>query len=118
MISRRGALLALGAVGILPACGHPQPASAASIAPEPLHLDPLTDLVAAAGLAWLVQLHPPALVAAPAPPPALALLLPPARVDALAKRFFSGADVGQAIEAVVAGFPSVTLCLARVALDP
>src|SRR5579872_4041789 len=98
MIARRGALLALGALGALAACARPQPASAVPIPPDPLHLDPLTDLVAAAGLAWLVQLHPAALAADPALAPALALLLPPPRVDALAERFFSGANVGQASE--------------------
>lgn len=118
MISRRGALLALGAVGALTACAKPPRAAAVPVPPEPLHLDPLTDLVAAAGLAWIMQLHPAALVAHQGLAPALALLLPPPRTDLLAARFFSGADVGQASEVVVAGFPATTLTLARVPVDP
>ena len=85
MTARAGArvLVALA----LEACAAPAvaPAAPARVDP-PLALDPLTDLAPAAGLAWLLDAHPRAVLAAPGSAEAAAIALPTAPLDLLAKK--------------------------------
>jgi hypothetical protein len=98
------------ALGALVACGgspapieSPPPAPAAA----PLHEGPLTDYVPAAGLRWLVVGSPRALGRDPSLAPAIALLLPEARLDAFAAG--SGVELRDVDSALAAGFDYSTL---------
>jgi hypothetical protein len=120
MISRRGALACMGVLATM-ACGgasgaRPSPVPQAPADP-PLKLDPLVDLVPAAGLAWLIDARPTEILGSPALAPAVDLVLPGDRLDAFA-RHNGGLDLRLASEIVIAGFSDVTLALARLAVDP
>jgi hypothetical protein len=121
MIARRRALLLLGVSGAIAAaaCMSPRDRLAAPAAPRvsPLHLDPMVDLVPAAGLTWLVQARPSELWAHPAISRAIATLVAEERFAAFAQRH-GGVDVRQASELVVAGYPDATLGLAAITVDP
>ncbi len=71
----------------------------------------------AAGLVWLVDARLRDLFASGALIPAIALVLPPSRLDAFARRH-GGIDLRSATELALAGYPEVTLAVARVVLDP
>jgi hypothetical protein len=119
MISRRGAL-ELGALGLCGLAGC-QTQRAATLPPAQTtarwRLDPLVDLVAAAGLAWVVVLAPRALFARPAIARAIADALPDAQLDVWPTKL-GGVDVRLAGALVLAEFPGTTLVLARLPVDP
>ncbi|HEY8039397.1 MAG TPA: hypothetical protein VIF15_06365 [Polyangiaceae bacterium] len=115
-MTRREALALLGALASAACGGH----RAASPAPPPapaLRLDPVVDLVPAAGLVWLVESRLRELLASPAVAPAVAMVLPEARFDAFAGRH-GGVDLRRVSQLAVAGYPEATLALARVELEP
>lgn len=106
----RGALVCCVCVCVC-ACTAPAPQSAAAVPPiRPLHRGPLSDLVSAAGLRWLVLVKPHQIVADPELGKAIEPIVPRARFDAFAES--SGVDLRTVPEAVVAGFPYSTLYLA------
>jgi hypothetical protein len=122
MTANRGALLFVGAVLSLGAVdcssahtsappGHPSSPEAS------LAVDPLPELVPAAGLSWLVDLRPTEILGDPYLGPAIGLLLPASAFDAFERRH-GGVDLRHAGEVTVAGFADVTLALARLAVDP
>jgi hypothetical protein len=89
-----------------------------AVAPEapravPLKLDPLVDLVPAAGLVWLLDTRIEELLATPSIAAAASVLVPPARFDAFAQRH-GGVDLRRVAHLVVAGYPEATLALAGV----
>jgi hypothetical protein len=96
---------------LLAACGHR--AARAPDAPRGplLKLEPLADLIPAAGLLWLVDARMQELLASPFTAAALTLLLPPARFDAFAEGH-GGVDLRRVASLVVAGYPEATLALA------
>ena len=112
-MTRREALALL----MLAACGRPQAAAPASAAAPSLALDRAVDLVPAAGLAWLVEARTRELFASPALIPAIAMVLPPARLDAFAARH-GGVDLRSATQLVIAGYPDATLAVACAVIDP
>jgi hypothetical protein len=119
MISRRDALGCIGALAAA-ACSPARRISppALTLAPDPpLELDPIVDLVPAAGLVWLVDLQPPELLASPAMARAIDLVIPGDRFAAFA-RSRGGIDLRRAVEITVAGFADATLGLARLPVDP
>jgi hypothetical protein len=83
----------------------------------PLRLDPLVDLVATAGLLWLLEVHAEELLASPVVAPAVALLVPPARFDAFAEHQ-GGVDLRRVSRLVVAGYEGATLTLAATPVQP
>jgi hypothetical protein len=109
---------------LLGGLGHAACARAAPVASPPatpaLALDPLVDLVPAAGLAWLLDLRPQAIAADSTLDALLAASLPDDRFDGFAERH--GFDVRLADELVVAGVNTAsgpsTLGLARAPVDP
>jgi hypothetical protein len=116
MIGRRAALGWLAA--FVAGCGGARPTGPETPPDAPsLKLDPLVDLVPAAGLVWLVDLRARELLGDPMLIPAVATIFPEAQFDAFARRH-GGVDLRQAKEVVVAGFPATTLGLARAPLDP
>jgi hypothetical protein len=124
MIRWRGALARASAAACMTGAAGCSGASHAASSPSgalsaehPLKLDPLVDLVPAAGLAWLVDLRPTEIAGSPALAPAVAMVLPAERFEAFARRH-GGVDLRQASEVAVAGFSDVTLALARLPVDP
>jgi hypothetical protein len=116
MSGRRQVLGALlGAVAA--ACAPAPPAAVTPAEPSPLDLDPLVDLVPAAGLVWLVELRPQALRASPALAGVLAAAAPEDRLDAFARRH-GGVDLRLADQVAIAGHGPATLGLARLAVEP
>src|SRR5690349_11710536 len=75
------ASVALGSFGCAPAGGASSPSTVV-----PLHLAPATDVVAAAGLVWMLAIRPRTIFEDSALIPALELVAPQARLDALAAR--------------------------------
>jgi hypothetical protein len=113
VIGRRSLLGCL----LLAACGH-RAAVAPEAAPRPrLKLDPLVDLVPAAGLVWLVDARAADLLASPALGPAVALVLPAARFEAFAGQH-GGVDLRQTSQLVVAQYPGSMLVLAAATVQP
>jgi len=101
---------------LLAACGHrAAPAPQAPRGPL-LKLEPLVDLVPAAGLVWLLDARVQELLAGPFTAAALTLLLPPARFDAFAEAH-GGVDLRRVASLVVAGYPDTTLALASTPLE-
>ncbi|HEU4405116.1 MAG TPA: hypothetical protein VFS43_07485 [Polyangiaceae bacterium] len=84
--------------------------------PEPLHLEPLADLVPSAGLEWLVLARPSELYRSPNLRLPLGLLVPPAGLERLAD--YTGFDLRLADELALASDGRSTLYLVRVAHDP
>jgi hypothetical protein len=115
MIDRRHALAVL-AGGMAAACGAPAAVVVPPAAPA-LRLDPLTDLVAAAGLVWLLDARPRAILADPALASLVGAAASDDRLDAFAVRF-GGVDLRLADEVVVAGLAGSTFGLARLPVDP
>lgn len=116
MIARREALALLAGMAAVAACGGAAPRGAASPS-APLALDPIVDLVPAAGLTWLVDARLRDLLGSPVLVPAIAQLVPEARFLAFARRN-GGVDPRQVSELAVAGYPDATLALARTVVDP
>jgi hypothetical protein len=115
MIARRQALVALlGAIGT--ACTRAaRPAGATVVAPS-LDLDPLVDLVPAAGLLWLVDVRPRDLLSSLPLATVVAAAAPDDRLDIFALRH-GGVDVRRADQLVLAGLGKATLGLARLPVE-
>jgi hypothetical protein len=77
-----------------------------------LHRSPLSDLVSAAGLHWLVLIKPAQILTEPELGQAISQIVPGRRFDAFAEA--SGVDLRAVPSAAVAGFPYATLYLAEV----
>jgi len=109
---RRSLLLGLASAAV--GCSRP-PAPAAPARPtSSLHLDPMTDLVAAGGLDSLVIVRWAEVVRALEAP--LGLLLTPAGLDALGE--YLGFEPRLIEELIVASYGATTLYLLRVPHDP
>ncbi len=117
MIARRQVLAALfGAVGV--ACGgSPRPPPSTRAEGRPLDLDPLVDLVPAAGLVWLVDVRPQEVRSNRSLADVFGALAPPETLDAFALRH-GGVDLRRADQVVVSGHGQATLGLARLPVDP
>ncbi len=115
----------LGACGLaladLVGCGAPPgPVAPAGPPPVPLTLAPLTGLVKAPGLTWLVEAAPRKAFLDDALLAAVSLVVPEARFQSFTKAN-GGIDPRSLEELVVARYPDATLTLARLApgtLDP
>ncbi|MGH7436171.1 MAG: hypothetical protein ACRENE_10905 [Polyangiaceae bacterium] len=119
MISRRDALGCIGALAAA-ACSAGRTPASPPPAPAPesrLALDPLVNLVPAAGLKWLVDLRPPELLSSAAVGSGVDLVVPGSHFDAFAQHH-GGVDLRRASEVAVAGFADVTLSLVRATVDP
>lgn len=112
-MTRRSALGLL----LLAACGGRGAIAPAGPRHSELKIEPLTDLVPAAGLLWLLDLRPQELMTSDAFRPALAEVVPDERFLAFASRH-GGIDPRAATELVVAGYPDAALTIAQVRLDP
>jgi hypothetical protein len=117
-IARRDAIALLSAIAAT-ACSATRPPSAPSVeaAAEPFTVDPLVDLVPAAGLRWLAQVRPRTLLADAAVASAIATLVPEEAFVTFALRH-GGVDLRMANEVVVAGVDDACLALARLPVDP
>jgi hypothetical protein len=116
MIARRQVLAGLlGACAS--ACAGAQRPPPASLGPPPLDVDPLVDLVPAAGLVWLIEVRPQELRASPSLATVLAAGAPDERLDAFARRY-GGVDLRLADQVAVAGQGRATLGLARLPVEP
>jgi hypothetical protein len=117
-VLRREALAMLGALAAA-GCGG-SPAALPGRSPDPgaasLKLDPVVDLVAAAGLRWLVDARPRELLASPVLGPAVAAIIPGYRFDAFAEHH-GGIDVRAAEQLAIAVYAQATLVLALAAFD-
>jgi hypothetical protein len=114
LIARRqvlGALLGALATGAAACGGRQGPAAWPPPPARPLALDPLVDLVPAAGLVWLVDARPREVFADAALAAIVAAAIPGDRVDAYARRF-GLVDPRQATQVVLASFARTTLALA------
>lgn len=112
-MTRRSALGLL----LLAACGGrvaPPPAAARR---SELRIEPLTDLAPAAGLVWLLDLRPVALMMTDASRQAIAEVVPEDRFAAFASRH-GGIDPRAAQELIVASYPEAMLTMAEVRFDP
>lgn len=119
-MQRREALAILGGLAGLVACGSSrsvrQPAAPAAV-PEPLKLDPIVDVIPAAGLVWLVEARPRALLEDPTLGPVVATILRPSRLQAFAEHH-GGLDVRAVTQVAVASYPSAVLMVARLPFEP
>jgi hypothetical protein len=111
-VTRRSALGLL----LLAACSGRVARSPAGPRPSDLRIEPLTDLVPAAGLVWLLDLRPHELLMNGAVPAAVAEVLPEDRFQAFALRH-GGIDPRTAKELIVASYPQATLTMAQVRFD-
>jgi hypothetical protein len=115
-IARRQVLAALlGALGS--ACAESARPPQAPTGLPPLDLDPLVDLVPAAGLVWLVDVRPKELLANPSLAGLLTAAVPDERLDAFTRRY-GGVDLRGADQVVMAGYGRATLGLARLPVKP
>jgi len=112
-VTRRSALGLL----LLAACGGRAAPPAAGQRRSDLHIEPLTDLVPAAGLLWLLDLRLQELVANKAIPAAVAEVVPEERFQAFALRH-GGVDPRAAKELIVASYPEATLTMAEIPFHP
>jgi hypothetical protein len=85
--------------------------------PPPLHLLPLTDLTPAAGLVWLIEARPREIAENAALIPALAEVVPEARMQSFAERN-GGVDVRAMDALVVAEYAETTLILTHQVFNP
>jgi hypothetical protein len=98
------------------ACRPPGP-SLPEFTPAPaLRLDPLIDLVPAAGLLWLLDARIEELLVSPSTAAAVNLVLPPGRFDTFAERH-GGVDLRRIASLVVADYPEATLALASTPVE-
>jgi hypothetical protein len=119
MIGRRDVLGALlGAVGV-GACGAARSdvVGTKSDAEPELKLDPIVDLVPAAGLVWLVEARPREMFADPVFAAALAIAAPDDRFETFARRH-GNVDLRQANQLAIAGVGRATLGLATLPIAP
>jgi hypothetical protein len=116
-VNRREALALLGALAAATACGPRATAPPETPRLAALSLEPLVDLVPAAGLVWLLDVGAQELLASPVVAPGVALVLPPARFDAFAAKH-GGIDLRRVSRLVVAQYPEATLTLGATPLQP
>src|SRR5882724_7701395 len=91
----------------------PKTPPVAAVAPaRPLHQGPLSDLVSAASLRWLVLVRPRQILAEPELGHAILQIVSERRFDAFQES--SGVDLRKLPSAAIAGFPYATLYLAEV----
>jgi hypothetical protein len=83
----------------------------------PLKVDPVIDLVPAAGLLWMVEARPREILKDATLGPAVATIIPGWRFDVFAQHH-GGIDLRAAEELVIGAYPQATLALARVGFDP
>jgi hypothetical protein len=102
---------------LLAACGGRAAPSPAGPRHSDLRIEPLVDLVPAAGLVWLLDLRPDELMMNNAVPAAVAEVLPEDRFQAFAL-LHGGIDPRRAKELIVASYPQATLTMAEVRFDP
>jgi hypothetical protein len=115
-MTRREALALLGGLAVAAGCGPRVVAAPGTPRLPSLALDPLVDLVPAAGLVWLIDARADELLASPVLAPAVALVLPPARFDAFAASH-GGVDLRRLSHLIVARYPDATLALASTAVQ-
>ncbi len=117
-IARRDAIALLGAMAAAACSASPPPSPThPGAAPETFRVDPLVDLVPAAGLRWLVDVRPAAILADAGFGAAIATLAPEETFLTFALRH-GGVDLRAAHEVVVAGVDDAWLGLARLTVDP
>ncbi len=109
-IARRVLPFVVWAVACAPHAASPPVAPKAAV--RAIHRGPLGDLVAAAGLRWLVLARPRQILADAELGPAIFEIVPARRFDAFEES--SGVDLRALPSAVIAGFPYSTLYLAEV----
>ena len=111
---------ALGALSLALCCGlslscapavRRAPARTAPAVARPLHQGPLSDLISAAGLRWLVLVKPQQLFSDADLRQAILQIVSSRRFDAFAES--SGVDLRTLPSALIAGFPYATLYLAE-----
>jgi len=112
----RGACLLASCLTMGCARSSPAPATAVHAA-TPLHVSPLADLVPSAGLRWIVEARPRALLAEPSVLDALSTTLAGTDLDAVT-RACGGLDVRSSDDFVVAGYEASTVLLAHEVIDP
>lgn len=105
MISRRALTLGVGA--LLTGCAGGKPPLPPPIPPRPLALRPVTSLVPAGGLSWMIDARPLELLRDPRAAKAVLTLAPQAREDSLAQHL--GLDVRSAERLVFARYGDTTL---------
>jgi hypothetical protein len=105
---------ALAMLGCREAVPPPKPALPEAIL---LHVSRLTDLVPAAALAWLVEVHPKAILEDHRLSAAVATIAPEERVRAFAHEW-GGVDLREADTLVFASYPKAMLSLAHQVIDP
>jgi hypothetical protein len=109
--------LAFAVLLSLSGCGHPEAPRALPPPLVPLKLEPLVDLVPAASLVWLVELHPRTLVLDGRLAGALAEIFPTPRLAAFVSAT-GGVDPRETDTLVIASYPSTMLWLAHQFVDP
>ena len=114
-MKRRALLAGVGASLFGAGCAPKRPALPPPLPPAPLHLAPITDLVAAAGLSWMVIARPAELFRTSSLGPSLSLLLPRENLDRLGLHL--GFDVRLADSFVIANFGESTLYLVQIPHD-
>jgi hypothetical protein len=116
-VSRRDAIALITAIAAS-ACSGPRPLPAAAPPErEPFTVDPLVDLVPAAGLRWLLELRPRRLFADAPFASAVSLVAPEELFATFALRH-GGIDPRAAAQLVVAGVDEAWLALALLPVDP
>jgi len=115
-MTRREALALLGVLAAAAGCGPRVVAPPVVPHVSSLALDPLVDLVPAAGLAWLVDARAEELLASPVLAPGVALILPAARFDAFAQHH-GGIDLRRLSHLVIAQYDGATLALGKIAVQ-
>ncbi len=96
------------------ACASPAapPPAVPQVTVRAIHAGPLSDLVAAAGLRWLLLIRPRQILSDPELGPAVFEIVPARRFEAFEES--SGVDLRALPSAAIAGFPYSTLYLAEV----
>lgn len=121
MITRRAtaSALALGVVTALVSwgCGPKPVPPPPAPPPVPLHLEPACDLVASAGVEWVLDARPRAVAELSDLIPVIALVVPEARFATFAATH-GGIDVRQITDLCVAKYKEATLTVARAPFDP
>jgi hypothetical protein len=118
-LHRRDVFAMIGALAAV-ACGAARGGAGAQpvlVEVDRFKLDPMADLVPAAGLIWLVEASPRAIMASPALSLAAEMVVSPSRFDTFAEHH-GGVDIRGADQIVIAAYPRATLVCARTRFDP
>ncbi|HEY6460722.1 MAG TPA: hypothetical protein VIY73_11245, partial [Polyangiaceae bacterium] len=113
-VTRRSALAILGALAAA-ACGGGTPSPKGPATPD-LAVDPLVDLLPAAGLVWLLDVHARELLANPALAPAVATVVPPERFEGFAVAH-GGVDLRRVERLALADYGGSFVAAARTRYD-